>query len=73
MRTTMIEHDMGIRRISITLDIGLSGWAKLGTRRQGRLTQSSEYIKCGLGKKYLKYGLEENCKAILDSRLGNCT
>src|SRR6267143_1353178 len=32
MRTTMIEHEMGIRRISITLDIGLSGWAKLGSR-----------------------------------------
>lgn len=69
----MIEHETAIRRISITLDIELSGWAKQGTRRQGRLIQSSEYTKHGLGKKYLKYGPGENCKAILDSRLGNCT
>jgi hypothetical protein len=46
----MIEHEIGIRRISITLDIELSGWAKQGTRGQGRLLQSSEYIKYGLGK-----------------------
>ncbi len=68
----MIEHETAIRRISITLDIELSGWAKQGTRRRGRLNQSSEYIKYGLAEKYLKYGLGENCKALLASRLGNC-
>jgi hypothetical protein len=59
---TMIDHEKGIRRICIALDIELSGWAKRGTRRLGRLIQSSEYIKYGLGKKYLKYGLGENCR-----------
>ena len=68
----MIEHGTAIRRISITLDIELIGWAKQGARRRGRLNQSSEYIKYGLGKKYLKYGLGENGKALLDSRLGHC-
>jgi hypothetical protein len=29
----MIEHETAIRRMSITLDIELSGWAKQGTRR----------------------------------------
>ena len=66
----MIEHETAIRRISITLDIELSGWAKQGARRRGRLNQASEYIKYGLGEKYLKYGLGENCKALLDSRPG---
>lgn len=70
MRTTVIEHERAIRRISINLDIELSGWAKQGARRRGRLNQSSEYIKYGLGKKYLKYGPRENCKALLDSRPG---
>jgi hypothetical protein len=69
----MIDHETAIRRISITLDIELSGWAKQGTRSQGRLVQSSEYIKYGLGEKYLKYRLGENCKAILDWPPGNCT
>jgi hypothetical protein len=29
----MIEHETAIRRIGITLDVELSGWAKKGTRR----------------------------------------
>jgi hypothetical protein len=70
---TVTKHENGIRCIGANLDNEFSSRAEQTTRRRGGLNEFSEFIKRGPQEKYLKYGLGENRKSILDSRLGSYT
>jgi hypothetical protein len=72
-RMKAIEREDSIRRMSIILDMEFSSWAKQVTRRGGGFGEFSESIEYGPVEKYLKYGLGENCKVIVVSRLWNYT
>jgi hypothetical protein len=60
---TVIEHENGIRRTSVTLDIEFSSWAMQGTRRRGVSNESSECMKYRPGGKNPKYGLGKNLRS----------